>query len=81
MKRLIVAFILVVAFMFSLSTNTVLAQVDYCEGDFDNDGDQDGSDASLFKSDFGRSLLKNPCPPKTFSTSTYNRTNYILLSK
>jgi hypothetical protein len=33
-----------------------------CEGDFDCDGDVDGSDANLFKRDFGRSILKNPCP-------------------
>jgi len=40
----------------------VMAQVDFCEGDFDHDGDQDGSDAALFKSDFGRSSMQNPCP-------------------
>ncbi len=33
-----------------------------CEGNFDCDLDVDGSDASVFKSDFGRSSLKNPCP-------------------
>ena len=32
-----------------------------CEGNFDNDQDQDGSDASTFKVDFGRSIFLNPC--------------------
>jgi hypothetical protein len=32
-----------------------------CEGNFDDDNDQDGTDASTFKKDFGRSVLKNPC--------------------
>jgi hypothetical protein len=36
---------------------------DFCEGNFDYDSDQDGTDAVVFKSDYGRSLLKNPCPP------------------
>ena len=46
-----------------LSVVNVIAQVDYCEGDFDADGDQDGTDAFTFKTDFGRSSLSNPCPP------------------
>ncbi len=33
----------------------------YCEGNFDNDLDIDGADASKFKTDFGRSLLFWPC--------------------
>ena len=32
-----------------------------CEGDFDCDGDCDGTDASKFKIDFGRSAFENPC--------------------
>jgi hypothetical protein len=32
-----------------------------CEGDFDCDGDCDGTDASTFKMDFGRSAFENPC--------------------
>jgi hypothetical protein len=32
-----------------------------CEGNFDCDGDVDGSDASDFKDDFGRSMFLNPC--------------------
>jgi hypothetical protein len=49
-----------------------------CEGNFDYDCDVDGSDASTFKSDFGRSKLSNPCPsagpalvPKTGQTTAY----------
>jgi len=34
----------------------------YCEGNFDQDADVDGGDAALFKSNFGRSGFKNPCP-------------------
>ncbi len=34
----------------------------FCEGNFDFDVDVDGGDASKFKTDFGRSGLKNPCP-------------------
>lgn len=32
-----------------------------CEGNFDDDLDQDGSDAAKFKIDFGRSPFFNPC--------------------
>lgn len=32
-----------------------------CEGNFDCDADVDGSDAQLFKTDFGRSPFLNPC--------------------
>jgi hypothetical protein len=32
-----------------------------CEGNFDGDLDVDGSDASTFKTDFGRSKISNPC--------------------
>jgi len=32
-----------------------------CEGNFNCDQDVDGGDAYLFKSDFGRSTLQNPC--------------------
>ncbi len=34
----------------------------YCLGNFDGDNDVDGSDAITFKADFGRSIIKNPCP-------------------
>lgn len=32
-----------------------------CEGNFDGDADQDGTDAFTFKTNFGRSRLGNPC--------------------
>ena len=32
-----------------------------CEGNFNCDGDVDGSDASTFKADFGRSPILHPC--------------------
>jgi len=32
-----------------------------CEGNFDDDLDVDGSDASTFKTDFGRSKISEPC--------------------
>jgi hypothetical protein len=35
---------------------------DTCSGDFSCDGDVDGTDASLFKQDFGRSSIQNSCP-------------------
>ena len=62
MKRVIVGVMIVVAFMFSLSVPTVFAQ-DMCVGDFDYDGDCDGTDATTFKSDFSRGGYNNPCPP------------------
>ena len=50
----------VMVFIFSLSVSTVFAQP--CEGNFDCDTDVDGTDAAVFKEDFGRSQFKNPCP-------------------
>ena len=44
-------------------------EIDICEGDFDNDGDQDGTDAALFKTDFGRSPFNRPCPPVSTTTT------------
>lgn len=64
MKRLIIVSAVAAMFLFSLSAPVVMAQlVDFCEGNFDYDQDMDGTDASVFKSDFGRSGLINPCPP------------------
>ena len=37
-------------------------QLTYCEGNFDGDGDVDGTDASVFKSNFGASGYTCPCP-------------------
>jgi hypothetical protein len=63
MKRVLVVLTLAAVFLFSLSVSAVVAQVDYCEGNFDYDRDQDGTDAFTFKSDFGRSGIVDPCPP------------------
>jgi hypothetical protein len=52
------AFLIVLLLLVPLTTS---AQ-DFCEGNFDYDHDVDGTDAFTFKTDFGRSLLKNPCP-------------------
>jgi hypothetical protein len=63
-----------------LPANVVVSQVP-CEGNFDCDLDVDGTDASVFKSDFGRSKFSNPCPncdeppvpiPKTGQTTSYH---------
>jgi hypothetical protein len=54
---------IVVAFLVLSTSAAALAQTDYCEANFDYDYDVDGTDAFTFKTDFGRSLLKNPCPP------------------
>ena len=61
MNRWIISLLIVVAFAFSLSVSNVLAQ-DICEGNFDCDQDVDGTDAALFKEDFGRSSFNNLCP-------------------
>jgi len=83
MQRLMVILGMMVMFVFSVSTSTVMAQCDPnnppCEGDFNCDCDVDGSDAAVFKSDFGRSPFFFPCPPcqgpapvpKTGQTTAY----------
>ena len=50
-----------------------------CKGNFDYDGDVDGTDASIFKQHYGRSEYNNPCPPdgpspveKTLQTICYD---------
>ena len=69
--------VLTVCFLL-LSVTAIIAQ-DFCEGNFDYDDDQDGTDAFTFKTDFGRSSFGNPCPPdgpapveKTGQTSSYH---------
>ena len=73
MKRIIVLF----SILLLLVPIAALGQ-DFCEGNFDYDKDVDGTDASLFKSDYGRSGLSNACPPdgpapvaKTGQTTSY----------
>ncbi len=41
-----------------------------CEGNFDCDGDVDGTDAAIFKEDFGRSPFSEACPPCGPATTT-----------
>ena len=62
MKKNLVGAIIVLLGLCMLSTQIVVAQ-DICEGNYDGDSDVDGTDASVFKSDFGRSSFSNPCPP------------------
>ena len=72
MKQIIA--ITIVLFLVPLTTS---AQ-DFCKGLADYDQDVDGTDASVFKSHFGRSPFGNPCPPngpspvpKTGQTASY----------
>ena len=58
MKRIVV----LCSILLLLVPFTAVAQIDFCEGNFDYDRDQDGTDAFTFKTDFGRSTLLNPCP-------------------
>lgn len=53
---------LILFFSIILLQLTALTQ-DFCEGNFDYDDDQNGSEAFPFKTDFGKSILGNPCPP------------------
>ena len=62
-RNSLVGTLIVVMGLFLLSAPAVMAQpIDYCEGNFDNDYDVDGTDAFVFKTDFGRSSLSDPCP-------------------
>ena len=53
----------IIALCLILSLAYVALSQDFCKGNFDYDKDVDGTDASNFKSDFGRSSLLDPCPP------------------
>jgi hypothetical protein len=49
--------------IFICSIGAAMSQeIDYCEGDFDLDGDVDAPDVAMFLEDFGRSIFFNPCP-------------------
>jgi hypothetical protein len=70
-----------IVYLFFVLAPLASAQVDYCEGNFDYDRDQDGTDAFTFKTDFGRSSIVNPCPldgpapvGKTGQTLCYDET-------
>jgi hypothetical protein len=41
--------------------NAVSSEIESCEGDFDNDGDVDGSDLATFAADFGRTDCNSDC--------------------
>ena len=43
-----------------------------CEGNFDDDQDQDGSDAATFKVDFGRSIFVDPCSNSDFCSGDFD---------
>ena len=69
---------LLVLIAIALLPFTAIAQDDFCIGNFDYDNDVDGSDAALFKTNFGRSRFDFPCPPdgpapvpKTGQTTSY----------
>jgi len=83
-RKILLGIFILVGFLLFLKTVTGFAQCDYdyqnqiCIGDTDYDCDVDGSDAATFKSHFGRSGFKNPCPPngpapvaKTGQTTSY----------
>lgn len=77
MRMIMKALGLMVCVVF-ISASTALAQ-GLCEGNFDCDTDVDGSDAAVFKEDFGRSQYLNPCGncfengpvPKTGQKTSY----------
>lgn len=69
-----------VAVILLVSVPAIAQEIDYCEGNFDYDQDVDGTDAAVFKEDFGRSTFDEPCPPpnpaptlvrKTGQTTSY----------
>ena len=43
-----------------------------CEGNFDGDADQDGTDAFSFKAHFGRSTILNPCANGNLCSGDFN---------
>lgn len=77
MKKVLVGILILIAGLFLLSAPRTFAQ-DACEGNFDCDQDVDGTDAAVFKQDFGRSpftdpcdtCFESPCPCATTSTTT-----------
>ena len=56
----VIVFLAIITLVYSLTVPTAFAQS--CEGNFDCDQDVDGTDAAVFKQDFGRSPFSNPCP-------------------
>ena len=60
-SKMVVNVLCVVACLLTLTVSTTLAEP--CNGDFDCDGDVDGSDVIALKLDFGRGQFNNPCDP------------------
>ena len=58
-RKILVSTLMLIAGLSLLSAPCVLAQP--CEGNFNCDEDVDGSDAFIFKEDFGRNQYDNPC--------------------
>ena len=76
MKHLIIRISFVLLLLLPL---TALAQDDFCQGNFDCDQDVDGTDAAVFKADFGRSQFNNSCsdcPPSAPVEKTGQTTSY-----
>ena len=80
MKRILALVIVLLLVPLTLSAQ------DFCEGLADYDEDVDGTDASMFKSHFGRSPFGNPCPPdgpapvpKTGQTDCYGEDGQLRL--
>ena len=57
---------------------TAIAQDDFCKGLADYDNDVDGTDASMFKTHFGRSAFLDPCPPDGPAPSPQDGAGYLL---
>ena len=62
MKRKLLLKGLVLFVCILLFSATTTSAQDFCQGLADYDQDVDGTDASMFKSHFGRSTFSNPCP-------------------
>ena len=70
--------IAIVSILLLISAPTFAQEIDYCEGDFDYDQDVDGSDAAVFKEDFGRSPFDEPCPPPNPAPSLIPKTGQTI---
>ena len=64
-------------FLVVLSASPILATT-YCNGNFDDDKDVDGTDAATFKTDFGRNGYNNPCPSKSVWNIFYSGTDEVV---
>ena len=57
-------------FVLLLSVNASAQEA--CEGNFDCDQDVDGADTAVFKVDFGRSIIVNPCSAESPCNGDFN---------